>query len=101
MSPDPTESELLGYFTRLSNRGRWGPGDSLGTVNHITDSRRARAAGLIRSGVTVSCARPITPGPSADDGPTGIAPQRFMLRTGQGLADPDRVARDGIELGDR
>ena len=101
MSMDPTESELLGYFTRLSNWGRWGPGDSLGTVNHITDEHRARAAALIRSGVAVSCARQITPGPSADDGPAGIAPQRFMLRTGQGLAEPDRVARDGIELSDR
>ena len=101
MSPDPTEEELLGYFTRLSNWGRWGPDDNLGTVNHITDEHRARAAGLIRSGVAVSCARPITPGSSAEDGATGIAPQRFMLRTGQGLADPDRVARDGIELSDR
>jgi len=97
----PTQEELLGYFTRLSNWGRWGPGDSLGTVNHITDERRARAAGLIRSGAVVSCARPIIPGRSADDGPNGIAPQRFMLRTGQGLADHDRVTRDGIEPGDR
>ncbi len=97
----PTEEELLGYFTRLSNWGRWGPGDSLGTVNHISDEHRARAAGLIRSGVVVSCARPITPGPSADDGPEGIAPHRFMLRTGQGLADPGRVPRDGIAPGDR
>jgi kynurenine formamidase len=99
--PGPTEEELLGYFTRLSNWGRWGPDDSLGTVNHITDSGRARAAALIRSGVAVSCARPIDPGPSADDGPTGVAPQRFMLRTGQGLADPGRVPRDGVAPGDR
>ena len=97
----PTQEELLGYFTRLSNWGRWGPGDSLGTVNHITDARRARAAGLVRSGVAVSCARQITAGSSAEDGPDGIVPQRFMLRTGQGLADPDRVTRDGIEPGSR
>jgi kynurenine formamidase len=99
--PGPTEEELLGYFTRLSNWGRWGPDDRLGTVNHITDSGRARAAALIRSGVAVSCARPIDPGPSADDGPAGVAPQRFMLRTGQGLADPGRVPRDGVVPGDR
>jgi hypothetical protein len=99
--PGPTEGELLGYFTRLSNWGRWGPDDSLGTVNHITESGRARAAALIRSGVTVSCARPINPGPAADDGPTGVSPQRFMLRTGQGLADPGRVPRDGVAPGDR
>jgi Putative cyclase len=97
----PTEEELLGYVTRLSNWGRWGPGDSLGTVNHITDSRRAEAARLIRSGVVVSCARPVSPGASADDGPGAVAPQRFMLRTGQGLADPDRVPREGVAPGER
>jgi kynurenine formamidase len=97
----PTEEELLRYFTRLSNWGRWGAGDSLGTVNHITDSRRAEAARLIRSGVVASCARPVSPGASADDGPGAVAPQRFMLRTGQGLADPGRVPREGIAPGDR
>ncbi|HEX3922086.1 MAG TPA: hypothetical protein VHY31_07360 [Streptosporangiaceae bacterium] len=97
----PTEQELLGYFSSLSNWGRWGPDDSKGTVNHITDAGRARAAGLVRSGVTVSCAWPIDPGPDAADEPGAIPPQRFMLRTGQGLADAARVPRDGIAAGDR
>ncbi|HEX3925019.1 MAG TPA: hypothetical protein VHY31_22235 [Streptosporangiaceae bacterium] len=97
----PTEEELLGYFSSLSNWGRWGPDDSKGTVNHITDAGRARAAGLVRSGVTVSCAWPIDPGPGAADEPGAIPPQRFMLRTGQGLADAARVPRDGIAAGDR
>lgn len=97
----PSEQELLGYFDALSNWGRWGPDDSLGTVNHITDQYRAQAAGLIRSGVVVSCGWPIEAGPSAGDEPGAAPPQRFMLRTGQGLADPDRVPRDGIALEDR
>jgi hypothetical protein len=96
-----TEAELLGYFGRLSNWGRWGADDSKGTVNHITEAGRVRAAALIRSGVTVSCAWPIDPGPSAADEPGSIPPQRFMLRTGQGLADAGRVPRDGIALDDR
>lgn len=97
----PSETEVLGYFSALSNWGRWGPDDRLGTVNHITDQYRARAAGLIRSGSTVSLAWPIEAGPMAGDEPGAPPPQRFMLRTGQGLADPDRVPRDGIALQDR
>lgn len=97
----PSEQELLGYFSALSNWGRWGPDDRLGTVNHITDHCRAEAARLIRAGVVVSCAWPIEPGSSAGDEPGVAPPQRFMLRTGQGLADPDRVPRDGIALTDR
>jgi kynurenine formamidase len=101
LSQDPAEQELLGYFDTLSNWGRWGPDDELGTVNHITDEHRAQAAGLIRSGIAVSCAWTIEPGPAAGDEPGAAPPQRFMLRTGQGLADPHRVPRDGIPLDDR
>jgi kynurenine formamidase len=98
---EPSEQELLGFFDALSNWGRWGPDDRLGTLNLITDQRRAQAAALIRSGVVVSCAWPIEPGWSAADEPGAAPPQRFMLRTGQGLADPDRVPREGIALADR
>jgi kynurenine formamidase len=101
MIADPTEQELLGYFSRLCNWGRWGADDSKGTLNHITDAARARAAALIRTGAVVSCAWPIDPGPSVADEPGAIPPQRFMLRTGQGLADAERVPRDGIAPDDR
>ena len=50
MNTGPTEEELLGYFGRLRNWGRWGAGDSKGTVNYITDAGRAEAAALIRTG---------------------------------------------------
>jgi hypothetical protein len=32
----PTQEEVLGYFDRLSNWGRWGPDDQRGTLNFIT-----------------------------------------------------------------
>jgi kynurenine formamidase len=96
-----TEEELLTLFTRLSNWGRWGEDDSAGTLNHITPAHRARAAALIRAGTVVSCAWTVDPGPAPDDELGAIPPQRFMLRTGQGLADPGRVPRDGIPLTDR
>ena len=47
----PTQDDVLGYFTTLSNWGRWGDDDELGTLNHITDDVRldgcrARPVGL-------------------------------------------------------
>ena len=32
----PTEEEVLHYLTTLSNGGRWGADDQLGTLNLIT-----------------------------------------------------------------
>ena len=43
----PTEEEVLGYMTSLSNWGRWGADDELGTLNLITPEKRAQAAGLV------------------------------------------------------
>ena len=56
----PDEAEILEYANSLSNWGRWGPDDELGTVNHLGPEQRRRAASLVRDGVVVSCARPIT-----------------------------------------
>jgi len=42
-----------------NNWGRWGALDQVGTVNLITPQAVAYAAGLIRSGRTVSCAVPL------------------------------------------
>jgi hypothetical protein len=40
----PTGDDVLGYFNLLSNWGRWGDEDELGTLNHITDDVRLPAA---------------------------------------------------------
>ena len=40
----------------LSNWGRWGKDDELGTLNLITPAKRKAAAALVREGVTVSLA---------------------------------------------
>ena len=40
----------------ISNWGRWGDDDELGTLNTITNEKRAAAAGLVRFGQTVSLA---------------------------------------------
>lgn len=85
----PDEDEVLSYFDALSNWGRWGDDDELGTLNVITPAKRIAAAELVRVGTTVSCAWDIGGAPVADQ-PFG-PPQRFMVATGQGLNDPHRV----------
>ena len=32
----PAQDDVLGYFSTLSNWGRWGDEDELGTLNHVT-----------------------------------------------------------------
>jgi kynurenine formamidase len=82
----PTEAEVLTWFDALSNWGRWGDDDRLGTMNYITPSKRAAAARLVRDGVTVSCAWDIDTVPRVDHvaGPA----QRFMLGTGEAPPAP-------------
>jgi kynurenine formamidase len=84
----PSEDEVLSYFDALSNWGRWGSDDQLGTLNLITPAKRIAAAELVRVGATVSLAWDIGGSPPADQ---PWPPQRFMLATGQGLADEHRV----------
>lgn len=62
-----TADEILGYHRTLSNWGRWGAHDQLGTLNLVTPEKRVAAARLVRSGRTVSCARPLPTVPSPDN----------------------------------
>jgi len=68
-------------FAAVNNKGRWGENDALGTLNTITAATRLAAAREIRSGTSVSLARPLEPGniPGALE-PTVIAP--FSLDDG-------------------
>jgi kynurenine formamidase len=81
MAPVPTEGDVLAMLDRLSNWGRWGADDQLGTLNLITPALRARAAALVKDGVPVSCARPISTEITAD---TTVQPLRFMVDSGEG-----------------
>ena len=88
MNTGPTEEELLGYFGRLRNWGRWGAADSRGhgQLHHRRAPGRGGRADPHRA--AVSCAWPIDPGPSVADEPGATPPQRFMLRTGRGSPTP-------------
>src|ERR1700744_6267449 len=65
MTREPVAEEtVIKYFDELSNWGRWGSDDEAGTLNLITAQAKARAAGLVRDGVSVSCSRMLAPRPS-------------------------------------
>jgi kynurenine formamidase len=77
----PSESDVIRMMDTLSNWGRWGADDELGTINLITPARRQAAARLVRDGVSVTCARPISTEITPE---TTFQPVRFMVDSGEG-----------------
>ncbi len=59
----PTPEEYETYRERFSNWGRWGPDDTLGTLNHITPEVRRHALTLPQQGRTVSLSLVISKDP--------------------------------------
>ena len=84
----PTEAEVLGYFDALSNWGRWGDDDQLGTLNFITPEKTRRAASLVQDGQTVSCTRTVSFDPSPD---APKPPIHFMIESGEGWATGQKI----------
>ncbi len=85
----PSEEEVLSYHQTLSNWGRWGDDDELGTPNLITPEKTRRAVGLVEEGVTVSLAREIMWEGAAD---VPSPPVHFMLESGEGWASGQKVS---------
>lgn len=55
----PSEAEVLTYFDNISNWGRWGEDDQLGTLNLLSAAKTRQATALVQEGVTVSCSRTV------------------------------------------
>jgi kynurenine formamidase len=90
---DPEVERLL---STLSNWGRWGSEDQLGTLNHITAKSRQLALKTVRTGETVSCSRDISPRHSKEN-PDPLL--HHMIVSGEGA--PDRgagIAADWLGL---
>ena len=67
-----TKETIDGWMTELSNWGRWGADDQIGTVNLITPGKRTQAAGLVKAGVSVSMERDeVTQAPAGGTAPFG------------------------------
>ena len=49
-------TEFDELFRQVSNWGRWGKDDQLGSANLVTDVKRRQAATLVKSGISVSLA---------------------------------------------
>ncbi len=54
------EDYLRTLFSEVSNWGRWGADDQLGTLNLIDTAARLRGVASVRDGRTVSLSRPVT-----------------------------------------
>ena len=54
------------WMEELSNWGRWGEDDEMGAANLMTPAKRKEAAGLVRSGTTVSLAHDFLTEPAED-----------------------------------
>jgi kynurenine formamidase len=60
-------------FTSVSNAGRWGADDTLGTLNLMTPEARVAAAREVKSGITVSLSRRLMAG----EVPGALAPAQL------------------------
>src|SRR5262245_3657450 len=87
--------EVLAFHRTLSNWGRFGPRDQLGTLNLITAEKRTAAAGLVRSGRTVSLARPLPTEPSPEN-PNPVAHHMIGTATEGWGADYFAMASHGF-----
>ena len=65
--PALTPEQVAGFHKTLSNWGRFGARDQLGTLNLITPAKRVAAAKLVKNGRAVSCARSLPTLPSVEN----------------------------------
>ncbi|WP_433273846.1 cyclase family protein [Pseudonocardia xinjiangensis] len=77
MSDKTWDEDILGYLKNLSNWGRWGDDDRLGTLNLITKDVRIAAARTVRDGTAVSLSCNLDP-QSSDPREHGTLIQRYM-----------------------
>lgn len=57
--PEVTKAQVQRWMTELSNWGRWGKDDQLGTLNLITPQKRQQALALASRGLVVSLEQPV------------------------------------------
>ncbi|GAA3633574.1 cyclase family protein [Kineosporia mesophila] len=79
-------------MTELSNWGRWGEADELGTVNLITAEARRRGLAEAVSGRTVSLARPVIPSPLMGGPMAPRTHQTTGVQTVMQFTGPDPMA---------
>ena len=78
-----TKSDVEHQIKELSNWGRWGKEDQLGTLNLITAKKRVEAVGLVTRGISVSLARQAET-EEAPDNPKPFSHQMLAWGKGEG-----------------
>jgi kynurenine formamidase len=86
------DPKIEAMIRRVSNWGRWGPDDELGTVNYITPERRIEASRLVRRGEVFSLAIPFDEQGPQPPFERRLNPRHVMLQTGTDL-------RAGVQKG--
>jgi kynurenine formamidase len=90
-----TTADVVALHGSLSNWGRWGPDDQLGALNLVTPEVTAAATATVRSGQTVSCARPLNTEAAADN-PAPVAHHMIGTATEGWGADYFALAPHGF-----
>ena len=91
--PAVTKATIDQWMKELSNWGRWGKDDQMGTVNLITPAKRKQALSLVKEGASYSLARDEEMEKAADD------PSPFELKMrlgGANAADAISVSYHGF-----
>lgn len=86
--PLVTEAQYEAWQTELSNWGRWGSEDQLGTLNLITAAKRRAAMALVKEGVPVSLAANAFTEKAADV----PCPAEWAMTSASDTGATDRVA---------
>jgi len=83
-----TQAEYARWQVELSNWGRWGKDDELGTLNLITPAKRKAAAALVKEGFSVSLASTANAEKEIDN----PCPVEWTMVTATEAAATDRIA---------
>ena len=89
-APGATIEQFDRWMVELSNWGRWGADDQLGTANLITPEKRVQAAALVQTGESISL------GHSVADAVGSDRANPFSLNMIISF-DPDRI-RDRLDI---
>jgi len=73
------DDDVRAIYEAISNWGRWGSDDQLGTLNYITPAHRVAAAKLISKGSVIGLGRDVDTVPSPMN---NIPAQHFMVAAG-------------------
>jgi kynurenine formamidase len=87
-----TDAEVDALARELSNWGRWGPGDELGTLNLITERNRVAAAACVRTGTVHSLALELRGDLPQPPGSGRLNPRHVMTATGNDADADDGAA---------